>query len=99
MTTRPAVVQFSFAQSRPQGPTTETQQGFRMQTQIGLPLILLPFSAWSKTNPPAPTPPKRTPAPAASAEPTATIDTTAGKMHCTLFPKQAPIGVDNFIGL
>jgi len=37
--------------------------------------------------------------PAASAEPTAIIHTTAGDMHCTLFPKQAPIGVDNFIGL
>jgi len=31
--------------------------------------------------------------------PTAIIDTTAGKMTCTLFPKEAPIGVANFIGL
>jgi len=37
--------------------------------------------------------------PAASAEPTAIIHTTAGDMHCTLFSKQAPIGVENFIGL
>jgi peptidyl-prolyl cis-trans isomerase A (cyclophilin A) len=36
---------------------------------------------------------------AASANPTAIIDTTAGKLTCTLFPKQAPIGVENFIGL
>jgi len=36
---------------------------------------------------------------AAAAEPTAIIHTTAGDMHCTLFPKVAPIGVDNFIGL
>ena len=53
-------------------------------------------------NKPAATPPQRTPSPAAkpvSAEPEAIIDTTAGKMHCTLFPKIAPIGVDNFIGL
>jgi peptidyl-prolyl cis-trans isomerase A (cyclophilin A) len=35
----------------------------------------------------------------AAAEPTAVIDTTAGKLHCTLFPKKAPIGVANFIGL
>jgi len=35
----------------------------------------------------------------ASANPVAIIDTTAGKMHCTLFPKIAPIGVANFIGL
>jgi cyclophilin family peptidyl-prolyl cis-trans isomerase len=31
--------------------------------------------------------------------PTAIIDTTAGKMTCTLFPDKAPIGVQNFIGL
>jgi len=36
---------------------------------------------------------------AAGAEPTAIIDTTAGKLTCTLFPDKAPIGVDNFIGL
>jgi peptidyl-prolyl cis-trans isomerase A (cyclophilin A) len=38
--------------------------------------------------------------PAASAPPpTAIIDTTAGKMTCTLFPDKAPIGVANFVGL
>ncbi len=30
---------------------------------------------------------------------TAIINTTAGKMTCTLFPDKAPIGVENFIGL
>jgi len=35
----------------------------------------------------------------ASGKPTAIIDTTAGKMTCTLFPDKAPIGVENFIGL
>lgn len=35
----------------------------------------------------------------AAAEPTAIINTTAGKMTCTLFPNKAPIGVANFIGL
>ena len=30
---------------------------------------------------------------------TAIIHTTAGDLHCTLFPKVAPIGVENFIGL
>ncbi len=47
-------------------------------------------------------PPARTPAanaPAASTEPSAIIHTTAGDLHCTLFPKVAPIGVENFIGL
>ncbi len=39
------------------------------------------------------------PAVHAAAEPTAIIDTTAGKMTCTLFPNKAPIGVENFIGL
>ncbi len=31
--------------------------------------------------------------------PTAIINTTAGKLTCTLFPDKAPIGVANFIGL
>src|ERR1700690_1675767 len=35
----------------------------------------------------------------ASAGPTAIIQTPAGDLTCTLFPKQAPIGVANFIGL
>ena len=43
------------------------------------------------------------PAPTARAagtgEPEAIINTTVGKMHCTLFPDKAPIGVANFIGL
>ncbi len=34
-----------------------------------------------------------------AAHPTAIIDTTAGKMTCTLYPDKAPIGVANFIGL
>ncbi len=36
---------------------------------------------------------------ATSGPPTAIIDTTAGKMTCTLFPDKAPIGVANFVGL
>jgi peptidyl-prolyl cis-trans isomerase A (cyclophilin A) len=34
-----------------------------------------------------------------SGPPAAIIETTAGDMHCTLFPDKAPIGVQNFIGL
>ena len=34
-----------------------------------------------------------------SGQPTAIIDTTAGKFTCKLFPDKAPIGVANFIGL
>jgi peptidyl-prolyl cis-trans isomerase A (cyclophilin A) len=36
---------------------------------------------------------------ASTSQPTAVIDTSAGKMNCTLFPDKAPIGVANFIGL
>jgi peptidyl-prolyl cis-trans isomerase A (cyclophilin A) len=36
---------------------------------------------------------------AVAVKPTAIIDTTVGKMTCTLFPDKAPIGVANFIGL
>jgi peptidyl-prolyl cis-trans isomerase A (cyclophilin A) len=35
----------------------------------------------------------------APAKPTAVIDTTVGKLTCTLFPDKAPIGVENFVGL
>jgi peptidyl-prolyl cis-trans isomerase A (cyclophilin A) len=35
----------------------------------------------------------------ATSSPTAVIDTTAGKLTCTLFPNKAPVGVANFIGL
>jgi peptidyl-prolyl cis-trans isomerase A (cyclophilin A) len=62
-------------------------------------------AAQAASTPPSATttkPPVRKPAssgPAATAEPTAIIHTTAGDLHCTLFPKVAPIGVDNFIGL
>lgn len=54
----------------------------------------------ASTPKPATKPPVRTPAstaPATSPEPTAIIHTTAGDLHCTLFPKEAPLGVENFI--
>ena len=44
-------------------------------------------------------PPVRKSPAAGGAEITAVIHTTAGDLHCTLFPKVAPIGVENFIGL
>ena len=34
-----------------------------------------------------------------ASQPTAVIDTTAGKLRCALFPDKAPIGVANFVGL
>ncbi len=69
---------------------------------------LLSFSCWSQTAPAAPATPAKKPtaaktaakpAPTAPAKPTAVIDTTAGKLTCTLFPDKAPIGVANFVGL
>jgi len=53
----------------------------------------------ASTSQPASTPPAHKAAAAAPAEPTAIIHTTAGDLHCTLFPKIAPLGVENFIGL
>ena len=51
-------------------------------------ILLSSLTLWSQTKAAAP-----------SAQPTAVIDTTAGKLTCTLFPDKAPIGVANFIGL
>jgi len=67
-------------------------------------LIALTVSAWAQTSTQAPAAkPAATPAKpvvhAAATKPTAIIDTTAGKLTCTLFPDKAPIGVANFIGL
>ena len=76
-----------------------------MRTILSTAVILL-FSSFlvaqagSTSQPAAKSPAKpATPAATAPAEPTAIIHTTAGDMHCTLFEKQAPIGVANFIGL
>jgi peptidyl-prolyl cis-trans isomerase A (cyclophilin A) len=57
---------------------------------------LLGAAQAASTPPTTTTPPVHKPA---SAEPTAIIHTTAGDLHCTLFPKIAPLGVENFIGL
>jgi peptidyl-prolyl cis-trans isomerase A (cyclophilin A) len=51
-------------------------------------ILLSSLTLWSQAKPAT-----------ASAQPTAVIDTTAGKLTCTLFPDKAPIGVANFIGL
>ncbi len=48
---------------------------------------------------PAPATAAKKPMAMAPSHPTAIIDTTAGRMTCTLFPDKAPIGVANFIGL
>src|SRR5690242_8751567 len=53
-------------------------------------LVLFTFAAWAQAGGG-----KK----ASSSQPTAVIDTTAGKLTCKLFPDKAPIGVANFIGL
>jgi peptidyl-prolyl cis-trans isomerase A (cyclophilin A) len=58
-------------------------------------LIFLAASAVAQSAPGAAAKPATTP----SSRPTAIIDTTVGKMNCTLFPDKAPLGVANFIGL
>jgi peptidyl-prolyl cis-trans isomerase A (cyclophilin A) len=75
-----------------------------MRRESCLVVIFALFSGmlWSQAKPAPSTPPHRTATSTSAAgapDPVATIDTTAGKMTCTLFPKQAPIGVENFIGL
>ena len=68
-------------------------------------LSLASFAAWGQTsnsqNVPAakPSPGAKPPVHHAAGQPTAIIDTTVGKMTCTLFPDKAPIGVASFIGL
>jgi len=67
-----------------------------------LALFLFVFSTYvlSQTSSSAPKAAPRRPATSAtSVRPVAIIDTTAGKLTCTLFPERAPIGVANFIGL
>src|SRR5277367_7027186 len=67
-----------------------------LQTLVLIISTSLLASAQAASTPKAPTTP---PAAAAPAEPTAIIHTTVGDLHCTLFPKIAPVGVANFIGL
>src|SRR5579864_6845851 len=62
-------------------------------------VILFSVSLSSQTAPTAKTPAKKPATAATSATPTAIIDTTAGKLTCTLFPDKAPEGVKNFVGL
>jgi peptidyl-prolyl cis-trans isomerase A (cyclophilin A) len=65
-------------------------------------------AVWSQTTPVTKAAPARKgaatstaakPATASSGQPTAIIETSAGKMTCTLFPDKAPTGVANFVGL
>jgi peptidyl-prolyl cis-trans isomerase A (cyclophilin A) len=67
-----------------------------------LSLLVFASFAWAQTAPASKPATVHHAAPvhhAVSSNPEAIIDTTAGKLRCTLFPKEAPIGVANFIGL
>lgn len=69
--------------------------------------ILLSASAFAQTPtkpvgthaPDAGTVPNKASTVTAPAQPTATIETSMGNIHCTLFPDKAPNTVANFIGL
>ena len=63
--------------------------------------VLFSISLMSQAKPATSAAPRKPTASTAAAAPApaAIIDTTAGKLTCTLFPKKAPIGVANFIGL
>ena len=63
-------------------------------------LLCLVVPLWSQTK--STTPAKRAskaPAAKSTADMSASIETTAGKLNCTLFPDKAPIGVQNFVDL
>jgi len=68
-----------------------------MRTLICTAVLILSTSLLSLGQASTAKPPVRTPA--ASAEPTAITHTTAGDLHCTLFEKETPVTVENFIGL
>lgn len=82
--------------------TTETTWGVLMRLKtVGLISILFSAVALAQSNSQTTTKSAAAAKPATTAKPnpTAVIDTTVGKMNCTLFPEKAPIGVANFIGL
>ena len=61
---------------------------------------LMTYGVWAQTSAKKAAPTHRTaPAAASFGNPVAVIDTTAGKLRCTLFEKQAPVTVANFIAL
>ncbi|HXU17135.1 MAG TPA: peptidylprolyl isomerase [Terriglobales bacterium] len=61
-------------------------------------LFALPVAAQTGTHRSTTTTAKKS-ATSTPSHPTAIIDTTAGKLTCTLFPDKAPIGASNFIRL
>jgi peptidyl-prolyl cis-trans isomerase A (cyclophilin A) len=75
-----------------------------MRKLVFILLMLSTSVIWAQTNPGSQAPAAKpgsaaNPAGAAAGTPTAVFDTTAGTMRCTLFEKQTPETVANFIGL
>ena len=71
-----------------------------MRRQLVYLLVFSSVRLIAQTSTPAATAPAKRPvAKSAVSPPTAIIDTTAGKMTCTLFPDKAPMSVANFVGL
>jgi len=74
-----------------------------MQKYLALVLFTCVISGASWAQTPAAKAPAQKPAtaakPAGSGQPAAVFDTTAGKLRCTLFEKETPETVANFIGL
>jgi peptidyl-prolyl cis-trans isomerase A (cyclophilin A) len=64
-----------------------------------LAVLSVPLSAQTTTHHAPTSTVKKPAATTAASHPTANIDTTAGKLTCTLYPDKAPIGVANFVGL
>src|SRR5256714_11724391 len=62
-------------------------------------ILMTRFPGWAQTAPTKPSGAAKPATTSAAANPVAIIDTTVGKMTCTLFPDKAPVGVANFIGL
>ena len=66
---------------------------------VALIFLAASTAAQSNSGSTAATKPATAAKPATASHPTAVIDTTVGKINCTLFPDKAPLGVANFIGL
>jgi peptidyl-prolyl cis-trans isomerase A (cyclophilin A) len=63
-------------------------------------LCLVAVPLWSQTKSTTPAKrPSKAPVAKSSADMSASIETTAGKLNCKLFPDKAPIGVQNFVDL
>jgi peptidyl-prolyl cis-trans isomerase A (cyclophilin A) len=75
-------------------------QGAIMRKAVLVPalLFLAALAVWAQSSTQA-APAAKPPLHHTAGQPTAIIETTVGKMTCTLFPDKAPIGVENFIGL